>query len=690
MLLLLNDERQRDVSEKQAIKIPSWRSKLVACRLALGQVFVLVAVACMLFLPPPFTNLLPAGWLGSDLTISHWPTALLLQRTFAREHQLPLWNPYFAGGQPLGADPLAALFYPPTHLVHFLSLRNYYLVLILGHSLFAGLGMLLLARRALKLPPLPALVAAVSFMATPRLVSHLGAGHVTIFQAVSWFPWLALSCWATVRAPRRWGVGLGLCIALTLLAGHPQMAYYGLLMTVCQAAWLLVGRWRREGRRALLLTAAGLVAAGGTGALVAAVHLVPLLEFTALSTREHAVASSDAYPLRDFLWALVDPRPRLRLPWEGMLTPGLAVLALALFALVTRWRRVWPLLLGIVFVAGLAMGNSSPIHLLVSRILTSLQFFRGLARVWFVGLFLIALLAGIGADALLSVIGRFSLRATVPSGCLVVFVVALTLVVNREYAGFGDIDTVTAPTHLARVAASVAGDGCIYALQSNIQQEDAAEMEGCLASGQGPLLIDSYDSYMQRAGNSLRNGYHLYIPVYDSPAVQPDARLLGLMHVSVVVSSRPLTDPRLVLVGKEDGTLLYKNIAYAGPAYLVQPRADGGLPSLDQVEPLNSTVRTITLAPSLREFTFSSKHDAYFVIATALFPGWTAFLDGQPVTVQSLAGALPAIKVGPGTHTLSYRYDPPSVRLGALLSLVGLLVVLIWFLVGWRFLLRKR
>lgn len=131
-----------------------------------GQLATLVAVAIALLLPAPFTQYqLPAGWAGSDLIVSHWPTALLIQRTFAQEHRLPLWNPYFGGGQLLGADPLAALFYPPTQLVHFFSLRDYYLVLIMGH-LFAGLGMLLLASRAFGLPRFPALVAAVSYMAT--------------------------------------------------------------------------------------------------------------------------------------------------------------------------------------------------------------------------------------------------------------------------------------------------------------------------------------------------------------------------------------------------------------------------------------------------------------------------------------------------------------------------------------------
>src|SRR5438270_4005520 len=292
-----------------------WRMSLLPRLPIVGQLATLIVVATALLLPAPFIpNQLPAVWSGSDLTTSHWPTALLIQRTFVQKHQLPLWNPYFGGGQPLAADPLAALFYPPTHLVHFLSLRDYYLVLIMGHLVFAGLGMLLLARRALKLPRFPALVAAVSYMATPSLLSHLGAGHVTVLQTVAWFPWLALACWATAREPGRWGAILGICLALTLLAGHPQMAYYGLLMTTVLAVWLLVKRWRLEGRRALLKSVAGLAAAGVIGVLLAAIYLLPLMEFTALSTRQLSVSSTDTYPLLNFLHALIDQQPRAGLP----------------------------------------------------------------------------------------------------------------------------------------------------------------------------------------------------------------------------------------------------------------------------------------------------------------------------------------------------------------------------------------
>jgi Bacterial membrane protein YfhO len=681
---------------EQAASRRFWRVSLVPRLPAVGQLATLVVVATALLLPAPFIqNQLPAAWPGSDLMISHWPTALLIQRTFTQEHRLPLWDPYFGGGQPLAADPLAALFYPPTHLVHFLSVQDYYLVLIMGHLIFAGLGMLLLARHAFGLPRFPALVAAVSYMATPSLISHLGAGHITILQTVAWFPWLALACWATVREPRRWGALLGICLALTLLAGHPQMAYYGLLMTAGLGVWLLVKRWRLEGRRALLVSVAGLAAAGVIGVLLAAVHLLPLLEFTARSTRQFPVISHDAYPLKYFLHALVDQRPLPGLPplglpppglpWEGMITPGLAVLALALFAVVTRWRKAWPLVLGILLVAGLAMGNASPFYLHIARILPGLDRFRDLARIWFVALVPIALLAGLGADSLLRYVRRVTIRGTVAAGFLTVLVVALSLIVtDMGYAHVGDVSVTTTPSQLARAAAQLAASGRIYSAQENIPQVSAVQMQVRLADGWNPLLIESYVSYMQRAGGYSSGGYQLHIP-YDSPLAKPNAVLLGLMNVSVVVSRRPLTDPRLALVEEVDGTLIYKNTADAGPAYLVRSGPDGNPPSLTQIQRLDIGVRAVTQTPEQETFTFSTSTAAYFVIATPAFPGWTADLDGHPAPIQLIAGVLPAIKLGPGTHTLSYTYVPSSVRLGALLSVVGLLAVLAWLIAGRRF-----
>lgn len=667
---------------KRIMRCRFWKKTLLPRLPAMGQLATLVVVATVLLLPASFDrSQLPATWIGSDLLTSHWPTALLIQRTFAQGHGLPLWNPYFGGGQPLAADPLAALFYPPTHLVHFFSLRDYYLILIMGHLIFAGLGMLLLARRAFDLPRLPALVAAVSYMATPRLLAHLGAGHITIVQTVAWFPWLALACRATIRDPRRWSPVFGICLALMLLAGHPQMAYYGLLMLVGLAAWLLMKRWRQEGRRAFLFSVAGLVVGSATGILLAAIYLLPLMEFTANSTRQLSVSSTDTYPLQSFLHALVDQQLPGQL-WEGVITPGLVVLALAVTGVAMNWRNAWPLVAGIVLVAGLAMGNSSPFYLLVARVLPDFDRFRGLARIWFVALVMISLLAGLGANSLLRMWRPLSLRVSLVIGTLMVFVVAFSLVAaDRGIARAGDASIVTEPSALARTAAQLAGSGRIYDMQENILQASAVQLQVRLADGWDPLLIESYVAYMQRAGGYSAQGYQLHIP-YDSPRVRPNAMLLGLMNVSIVVSRRPQTDPHLIQAGVVDGTYIYKNTADVGPGYLVKAGPGGNAPSLNQMQRLNVAVDMLDQTPELSTFAFSTETEGYFVVATPAFPGWTAELDGRAVPVEQIAGVLPAIKVGPGKHILSYRYAPSSVRYGAILSLIGLLVALACFIIG--------
>jgi hypothetical protein len=407
------------------------------------------------------------------------------------------------------------------------------------------------------------------------------------------------------------------------------------------------------------------------------------MEFTAHSTRQLSLSSTDTYPLPHFLYELIDQRPAAHLPWESMLTPGVAVLALALLAVAARWRRVWPLLLAIVIIAALAMGNSSLFYRLAAKVLPDFDRFRDLARIWFVALMLFALLAGLGAGALLQDMWRAWPRGRVATGFLLVLIVALSLVkTDAGYAHVGDVLAATTPSALARSAAQLAGSGRIYDVQRNIPQVDAVQLQVPFADGQDPLLIEAYVSYMQHAGGYTATGYQIAVPAYDNSRVQPHAMLLGLMHVSVVVSRRPLTDPLLMLVGKVNGILIYKNTADAGPAYLVLPGPDGNPPSLDHVQQRDASVHAITLELEQETFTFSTNIAGYFVIAMPAFPGWNAFLDGHAAPVQLMAGVLPAIKVGPGTHMLSYTYAPSSIRFGALLSAVGLVAVLVWLIVG--------
>jgi hypothetical protein len=355
-------------------------------------------------------------------------------------------------------------------------------------------------------------------------------------------------------------------------------------------------------------------------------------------------------------------------------------------------------LLGVALVAGLALGVSSPVYRLAAAVLPSFDLFRGLARIWFVGLLGIALLAGLGADAIIAAIRRSGERILAVAGVTAGILLAISLVAADQ--GLAHVDVLqprVEPSAMERRAAEVAGADRIYGVQRNMRQLPAVELHVDLADGWDPLLIQPYVSFMQQAGGYSFPGYQLAVPpfeIYDSGyptsrAAQPDARLLGLFDIGTVLSRVPLTDTRLVQVDQVDGTLIYRNQANAGPAYLVAPGPGGALPAFAGLQPLTATVRIAERQAEQWAGSIDSPGGGILVFGTPAFPGWEARLDGRPVPLATIDGVLPAVRVTPGVHQWVYRYAPASVRLGAGLSLAGLGAGLAW-LIGFILVDRRR
>jgi len=665
--------------------------------IAMGQVFVLFATVALLVWPTlNQRTTLPGGFEGSDLRISHWTSALVIKQSVAEDGRLPLWNDVFGGGRPLAADPLAAMWYPPTHLLHLVNLRDYLLLLIVGHLLFAGIGVLVLAQRALRLSPAAALVAALAFVASPRYVAHMGAGHLTMVQTVAWFPWVALGVWATVRQPARWAVPFAFTMALMLLAGHPQLAYYGGLLVAATSAWLLISRWRAHGWRAALPSAMGLAAAGGLAILLAAVYLVPLAEFTAHSTRQRSVASTDALPLWGFVRALLGYRQESGVPHEALFDPGLGVLALAVLGVAARWRRGVPLLLGVVLVAALAMGVASPIYRVAAAVLPSFDVFRGLGRIWFVGVLGVALLAGLGAHVLLQTLNRQRqpalILASVGGGALLVISL---LQASRPFTNIQSIANIATPNDVERVALDVAGRGRIYGVQRNVHHEVAAVFGARLAHGWDPLLIEPYVTFMERAGGYTFDAYPLSVPPYEvydqqyptTQDAQPDAALLGLLDVEAVVSHSELRDEQLQYVTTVGGVNVYRNTANNGAAYMVAANGDA-TPTITSLQRIGATVDVVDRHPERLRLRVEGDTGGWLVIGSPAFPGWVARVDGAAVPLETVEGVVPALRLAPGTHDVVYEYRPRSVQLGGTLTLIGLAASGGWL--GVRAIARRR
>jgi hypothetical protein len=64
--------------------------------------------------------------------------------------------------------------------------------------------------------------------------------------------------------------------------------------------------------------------------------------------------------------------------------------------------------------------------------------------------------------------------------------------------------------------------------------------------------------------------------------------------------------------------------------------------------------------------------DGFLVLSEIYYPGWKAFVDGQPTKVLKADYALRAVQLPAGRHTVRFTFDPLSFKIGGLLSILGL------------------
>ncbi len=350
--------------------------------------------------------------LYSDLTITHWPNALFVRDSLARWGQVPLWRSLILGGEPFAANPLSGLWYPPNLLLLIFPLTLTFNLLFVLHTAWAGLGGYLLAR-SVGASYAGGLLAALGLMFAPKAVAHLAAGHVGLYYAWAWLPWVLWAVrglggtpaeGATTRVART-----AVCMAMLILADM-RLGFYGGLAAA--GYWMVIGirDWRLvigdnkpiPNPQSLILNhlIVGAGAAVLAGMLIA-VQVLPLamisgrLNRGGLTLEESGIAS---LPLRYLVGLLVADHGGFQ---EWMTYMGAVLLALAVVGLVcwrNRERWWWG---GLALMAGVySLGLNTPLYSLLYRILPPLGWLRGPARAWFLGVVAVGVLAAQGLTVL--------------------------------------------------------------------------------------------------------------------------------------------------------------------------------------------------------------------------------------------------------------------------------------------------
>lgn len=279
--------------------------------------------------------------------------------------RIPLWNPYAFGangGTPLLANSQSAPLYPLNALFYlFPAERLWYAFGLVAalHLLIAAAGMYRLLR-ALELLSPAALLGAATFTLSAPVITWLALP--TFLAVCCWLPWLLLLIkyahdGAGTPGGRGAALGAGAVAGTMILAGHLQMAFYGLFAAVLYALWRGIGGMRAGSVRPLpWITSIAL--AGFLAILLALPQLLPSLELSRVSHRasgpptmtDYAAYTANALPARNFVTLLAPdffghPNRNEGFYWntnnyaEWALYLGIAPTLLAFFALALPWRK---------------------------------------------------------------------------------------------------------------------------------------------------------------------------------------------------------------------------------------------------------------------------------------------------------------------------------------------------------------
>jgi len=617
-----------------------------------------------------------------------------------------------------------------------------------------------LIRCSYRRSPFAAFVAGLSYMLTPKLIAHIGAGHAGLTQA---FAWLPLTLWLLRSAiERRSGYRATWCGAALALAyfADPRVAFYNALTLGAYALYRLIGVWRKEGWHATLGLGLRLLLVPAMLGLVGAVQILPTLELMTTTTRATLTlddAGHDSLPWRYLIGYLIADRGGHH---EWMTYLGLAPLGLALLALwqspeLERWFWGGLAAAGILY----SLGTNAPLYPLVYHLLPILGWVRVPPRALLLVILAMNLLAGLGTDQVLkgnwtSGTRRWAVRIAsaslltcgglgigfallmgreVPAAILTLPIIGAALVglfllsvqgrtplpllqaalaalllIDLWSMGRSALALRPYEEAFAEGAAPAAylsaqqGRFRVYSPSYSISQHVGARLGLEQLDGVDPSQLRWVHHFMSLAGGYQTIEYGVTIPPFpDNSDVRtfwrdaiPNAALLGLLNGRFVVAEFPISTPDLTLRTRAGSSYVYENQRCLPRAFTVSraqrvvgwEEAQAQLAAgFDPAEGALVEVGPALEGPSgwqpahVRSFSPNRivveaevQQPALLVLGEVWYPGWQVTVDGVRQPYYRVNGIVRGVYLEPGTHVVTWRYRPVSLRWGSALTVVTL------------------
>jgi len=703
-------------------------------------VFILF-IPLLLFLPGSDGFVYPYLSEYSDITISHFPNLIFL-RYWLNQGIFPFWSNTIFSGYPFAADPLAGLWYPPSWLLWVLPLPIGINWLMIAHLWFGGIGTFYLLR-AFMISPFSAIMSGIAFELMPKLISHFGAGHMTLLFAVCWTPWLIIAAQKCIdkQKPGIKDYTTGFCLGMIMLAD----LRWGV---IAATLWIFFVLWMNIFHENLLpvnfLNSSALakkIKAPALHALwnglfaitLSAPVTIPLAEFVLLSTRKELSAHDRlifALPAEKLLGLLF---PDLAGYSEWQIYPGGLILLFSIFASITRWEKNNVKLFSLIALLSIAV-SSGLINFFTSLPIVNLV--RVPARWMFLCGFSLCVLFGEGIDSLI----RREHSHLKEKAQLIIFsitafadILTVAIWVNNDHVPLEFIwgasglsiaaiiiilggKKVLSPSLLYcsiailmvidlgctdlmqfryRTSESVLTEGLetakylsqlddglyrIYSPSYSMPQQTAVKFSFELADGIDPMQLKTYSNIMRVATGTYTNKYSVTIPPFkEGNPAQDNRDAIPNYDLLGILNVKYILSEFDLHV---DGTVLIEKLSNTR-IYVnkfYRPRAWVQEENKKLGEGITSVPTWVDRSPN--QVSIIAEGPGLLVISELAYPGWNIKIDDDLVPIQTCGGYLRCLSLPEGSHDITMQFFPISVFAGLILGLFGWLLIIF---LKWRY-----
>jgi hypothetical protein len=223
--------------------------------------------------------------LGDDQYVAGYGFRLFGAEMFRQTGHIPEWNPYLFGGLPYIAAQHGDIFYPTAWLRWFLPIDTAMNLGFAGHIVLAGAAMYAFLR-ALKVNWTGAVAGGLAYELTGIVASLVKPGHDGKLFVSALAPLAFLALLRGIRHQRADGYGLlALIVGLCMLSPHYQMTYYLLVAVGLWTLYLVFLDPERPVMRSRPLVLGLAFGAVALGIAVAAIQVLPFLQYLPFSPR---------------------------------------------------------------------------------------------------------------------------------------------------------------------------------------------------------------------------------------------------------------------------------------------------------------------------------------------------------------------------------------------------------------------